>query len=128
MPISEPSLERLPVDGKSAGWPRVWATWFTEVWRQLTYNLHFPIRTITAAYTVTLSDAVILINGDLTVTLPAPGTCLDKKFTFKVINSGTGNRVIDGDGANIDGSGTKTVTTQYTSFDLVTDGTNWFVV
>lgn len=33
MAISEPSLEPLSVNAQRALWPRVWAMWFSEVWR-----------------------------------------------------------------------------------------------
>lgn len=33
MPISQPRLEKLPIEELKASWPRSWATWFTEVWQ-----------------------------------------------------------------------------------------------
>lgn len=39
MPVSEPTLDPLPIQDaggkKMAGWPRSWATFFTQVWLSL---------------------------------------------------------------------------------------------
>ena len=62
------------------------------------------------------------------MTLPAVSVGSEKRITVKVINAGGGTRTVDGNGANIDGSSSWTTTTQYDSIDVVTDGTNWFIV
>lgn len=105
-----------------------WSSWFTQVMSVLIYGQHWGVKTVAANYTCQKHDSVILLNGDITVTLPAVSVGGSKRITVKVINAGAGTRTVDGGDANIDGSATVTTTTQYTSWDFVTDGTNWFIV
>lgn len=105
-----------------------WATWFTQVLDFITFAKFWPVRTVTANYTCSKHDQVILLNADATVTLPAITSGDRKRITVKVINSGTNTRTVSGNSKNIDGAATVTTTTQYTSWDFVTDGSNWFIV
>lgn len=123
-----PISAALPVMRNMASWPKVWASFFTEVWQALNYGWHWPVVTVTSAYTVKLTDAVILVNGNITVTLPDVTKVGDKRITVKVINAGGGTRTVDGGGVNIDGAATVSTTTQYTSWDFVNDGANYFIV
>lgn len=109
-----------------ASWPRPWATWFTQIWQAISYGWLWPVRTVTGAYTVQLADAVILINGDITVTLPLIKDAGPKRITVKVINAGGGTRTVSGNGANIDGAASVTTTTQYASWDFVPDESRTF--
>ncbi len=128
MPLSTPTSQGLPVVGAMASWPRVWTGFFTEVWQQLVYGWHWQTVTVTANYTVKIADSVILLNGDVTVTLPDIKKVGPKRITVKVINAGGGTRTVDGGAVNIDGAGSVSTTTQYTSWDFVNDGANYFVV
>lgn len=105
-----------------------WQTWFTNLLNYVTFGQFWTVRTVTGNYTCTKYDSVILLNADATVTLPAVTTGEQKRITVKVINSGGGTRTVDGGAGNIDGAGTVTTTTQYDSWDFVTDGSNWFIV
>lgn len=92
MPISEPSLERLPVSGQSAMWPRVWAMWFTEVWRAvrgwrstlygtLTHDFGSINAQTQATQTVTVTGASV---GDVVIVRPTTavnGIILDGTVT-----------------------------------------------
>ena len=111
-----------------ARWTPPWAAWFTAVWTQLVYLLNAPVRTVTAAYSVVLTDSVILINGDITVTLPTAAKAQGKRITCKAINAGVGTRTVSGNGSNIDGAATWTTTTQYAAQDFVSNGTQWWTV
>lgn len=84
-------------------------------------------QTVTSNYSVQDPDRLILINGDVTVTLPDARTYIGRVITCKVINSGTGTRTIASVSGTIDGSATATTTTQYLSWDFVSDGTNWHI-
>lgn len=76
-----------------------------------------------SANSIVLADAS---GGAITVTLPSPQA--DAIVSVKKIDS-SGNAVtIDGAGANIDGSASIQITTQYDSYTLVSDGTNWWVI
>ena len=127
--IGNPPLNgKLPVEGDFAIWPPFWASWFTSVWQQLVYLLNAPVRTVTVAYQATLTDSVILINGDITVTLPTAATAEGKRITCKAINGGGGTRTVSGNGANIDGAASWTTTTQYASQDFVSNGVQWWAI
>ena len=127
--ISEPPIaSRLPAGDALAAWTQPWAHWFTQVWQQLVYLLNAPVRTVTTAYQAALTDSVILINGNITVTLPTAAKAVKKRITCKAINAGGGTRTVSGNGANIDGAATWTTTTQYVSVDLVSDGSQWWTI
>jgi len=61
-----------------------------------------------------------------TLTLPSATGNSGMRITIKKINSANTLTVATG-GGNIDGASTKTLTTQYTFFTVVADGTNWNV-
>ena len=129
MALNTPPLQAgLTVTDRLALWPKAWANWITQVWQAIFYLWLSPVRTVSAAYTVQLSDAVILMDGNITVTLPLINEAGPKRITVKVINSGGGTRTVSGNGANIDGAATVTTTTQYTAWDFVNDGSNWWVI
>lgn len=136
--INEPPISSsLTVSGEAdprrkvtglAAWPKPWANFFMQAWRQLVYLLNAPVITVTSAYQAVLTDSVILINGNVTVTLPTAAQAKDKRITAKAINAGAGTRTVSGNGSNIDGAATWTTTTQYVSADFVSNGTQWYVV
>lgn len=129
--ISEPPIaSALPVNGNLASWTKPWANFLSETWQAVNYFWFSPAKTVTTAYTIKNTDSVILINGDITVTLPAIKQAGPKRITVKMINAGGGTRTISGNGANIDGAATLTSTTQFQSFDLVPDEsfTFWNIV
>lgn len=128
MRTEPPTGRGLTVSNEMALWPGIWSSWFTEVWQQLVYLTGFPVVTITAAYQIKLTDSVVLINGNVTATLPKARDGKNKRITCKAINAGGGTRTVSGNGANIDGAGTWTTTTQYATQDFVSDGDQWWTV
>jgi hypothetical protein len=113
------------------------------------YNEKASIQNKSADYDVkSYDDVVFMTTGatDKTVTLTyalteyiytsntitSNGTEItleySKRITIKKVDSGAGNVIIDGDGANIDGSATYTIYTQYDSVTLQWDGTNWNII
>lgn len=129
--IGEPPVSSalaVDTDARLARWTPPWASWLTQVWQQLVYLLNAPVRTVTAAYQAVLTDSVILINGNITVTLPTAAAGANKIITCKAINAGGGTRTVSGNGANIDGAGTWTTTTQYTAQRFASDGVQWWTV
>jgi hypothetical protein len=86
-------------------------------------------------YTVTWVDTFVLVstgNSDRTITLPAvSATYAGKIFWFKKIDSGTGDVIIDGDGAEtIDGATTYTMTAENEWCGIILNdaGTAWELV
>lgn len=127
--INQPPLSAgLPVANEMTSWPKVWANFLTQVWQQLAYLLNAPVITTTANYQAVLTDSVILINGDVTVTLPTAAKGAGKIITCKAINAGVGTRTVSGNGSNIDGAATWTTTTQYVSQRFASNGTQWWTV
>ena len=85
----------------------------------------------TTTYTVTGNESMILVDDDtaggaVTITLPTLSQ-LSIPRTIKKIGN-TANVTIDTeDSANIDGSASATLTTQYESLTVDPDGTNWWI-
>lgn len=82
----------------------------------------------TAAYPLTATDHVVdATSGTFTITLPTAAGITGRIYVIK--NSGTGTITIATTSSQtIDGSTTKTLTTQYSGCQLISDGTNWKVV
>jgi len=85
----------------------------------------YTTTSVTAAYSATVNDCVVLADGTFTVTLPAADQCKHKRFTVK--NSGAGTITLDAATGNIDGAATKSIST-LSSIDVVCDGINFWVV
>jgi hypothetical protein len=83
-------------------------------------------------YTATVNDSVIVVNasgGSVTVTLPAAATAKGRMYNIKKTDASANSLVIDGNASEtIDGALTLTTTTQYHSFTLVCDGSNWWLI
>lgn len=85
----------------------------------------------TATYTVTAENDVIICDataGAITVNLPtASGIAGVEKTIIKT--DAVANVVIDGYGSEtINGSTTKTLTTQYEKVTIISNGTNWLII
>jgi hypothetical protein len=87
----------------------------------------------TSNYTILVGDRNKIILCDatsagFTVTLPPAATAGDGfEVSIKKVDSTSNNVTIDGEGAEtIDGDATLVITTQYVSYTLVCDGSNWF--
>ena len=91
--------------------------------------------TVTAtSYNQQYSDSILLVDDDtagstVTINLLLASLAHDGS-TLKIKKLGTtANVIIDGSGAQtIDGAATFTLTTQYESVTIVSDGTNWFII
>jgi hypothetical protein len=92
----------------------------------LTGPLVQPLATKTASYSVTVNDRIILVNaaGATTMTLPVTGSA-GQKWTIKNISTGT--CTVQGASGTIEGSSTVTLNPS-NSFDIVFDGTNFWIV
>ncbi|MBL0182164.1 MAG: hypothetical protein IPP96_07675 [Chitinophagaceae bacterium] len=90
------------------------------------------ITTKTATYTATASDYTILCNntsGAITINLPAAAGCTGRVYVIKKISGASNNVVIDGNASEtIDGVTTRTLTLQYESAAIQSNGSNWFVI
>jgi hypothetical protein len=87
-----------------------------------------------ADYTITDVDGIRTIGmttgaADKTVTLPTASDNTDRIITVKKVDSGAGDVIIDGEGAEtIDGSATRTLAIIYDSLTVQCDGTGWVIL
>ena len=95
------------------------------------------ITTVTAGvspYTATATTSINYINantttvgGPITVDLPDAAAAINKVFHIKKLGT-SGNVIVDAAGANtIDGQATMTISGQWSSMHIVSDGNNWFI-
>lgn len=82
-------------------------------------------------YTVVSTNEVVLCdttNGAITVNLPAAASNTGRRLIVKKIDSALNNVTIDASGAElIDGVTTQTLTTQWASLTLVSNGSAWYI-
>ena len=68
-------------------------------------------------------------SGCITITLAPTACALARRIDIKKIDSSVNTVTIDGNLAEtIDGSLTKVLSTQYDSYTIITDGSNWFIL
>jgi hypothetical protein len=89
------------------------------------------VKTKTANYTLTTSDAVILgdaTSGSFTLILPTAVGNSGKTFYIKKIDASANTVTIDGNGLEtIDGDIVQEIEYQNTAVTLISDGSNWYV-
>jgi molybdopterin converting factor small subunit len=91
----------------------------------LTYKIASPITTYSAGDEVAIfADAS---GGGFDVDLPASPTTGDT-YCIKKADTGAGIVRVDGNGNNIDGSATQSLSSAYDSIQIVFDGTEWFII
>lgn len=80
----------------------------------------------TNAAAVASTDYVYLVSGTTTITMP---TAVGNSNLYTIKRTGTNTVTIATTSAQtIDGSSTATLTVQYASIDLISDGANWNVI
>jgi hypothetical protein len=88
------------------------------------------ITTKTTGYSIAWSDSTVLANGAIMVILPEPSSVrAGQIFTIKNISASTVTVGRAGTGIEIDGAASDlSLTTQYESVVVQTDGTNWWKI
>lgn len=82
---------------------------------------------VTEAYTPSINDRIILCNGTFSVNLPLASRA--SGITYVIKNIGSGTITIDGySSETIDGATTKTLSAQYSSYRIISNGTAWFII
>lgn len=126
--VSESNILPVPQDQKEADLFLAIKTYMDENNNAVESLLKRPSDTKTAAYTINGSDYLVLGDstaGSFTITLPPAGKHKGQKFIIKQV--GTANSVtVDGGSINIDGATTFTLTTQYDSVAIISDGNQWW--
>ena len=89
-------------------------------------------RTVTTSGNVVSGDYLIIADataGAITMTLPPAALVPGRIYAFKRINSGANAVIVDGYAAEtIDGSATHTLTPQWNSVTIMSNGTAWFIL
>ncbi len=95
-------------------------------------SLALPITSKTANYTVTANDYTITgdaTSGNITFTLPTAVGIAGVMYVVKKIDASGNSVIIDGAGAEtIDGAASVSITTQYQSVVLQSNGANWYKI
>jgi hypothetical protein len=90
------------------------------------------IVTKTADYTATANDFTIrcdATSGAVTITLPAAASHTGRIYRVKKVDASANAVTIDGNSSEtIDGSATVSSTTQYASWTIQSNGTNWDII
>jgi len=91
-----------------------------------------PIKTVTAAYTLTSSDSTVLANASsaaFTVTLPDATTCSGREYVIKKIDSSANAVTVGVTGTQtIDGASSRSLASQYKYITVQSDGSNWYII
>ena len=104
---------------------------------ETTVNRHvdgrlFPVTSITADYTATDNDALILADATsaaITVTLRPADQSKEKFVIVKKTDNSVNAVTIDGDGSEtIDGATTVALSSQWDFKGIMSNGTAWFIV
>jgi hypothetical protein len=93
-------------------------------------QVSFPLKAVSAAYTVTAFDQVIVADASsaaFQVTLPT-AVGRTKPVVIKRVNAGNNVTVAASGGQTIDGAATQTLSTQWASLRLVPSGSNWITI
>lgn len=95
-------------------------------------GLYTNTRTVTASGAVASNDSLILANataGAITMSLPAAAGATGQIVNIKKTDASANAVTIDPDGAEtIDGAATLSFSTQYQSYTVQCDGSQWWII
>jgi hypothetical protein len=84
-----------------------------------------PVNAYASNHNLTAANGLVLVSGNSTMFLPNPSTMAGRTLDIK--NIGTGTMVIDSSGYMIDNMLTIVSSTQYSSFTIECDGTQYWL-
>ncbi|MBC7850716.1 MAG: hypothetical protein H7Y31_13325 [Chitinophagaceae bacterium] len=94
-------------------------------------SVSLPITVKTGAYTAAASDYTIVVNnsGTVTIALPAAATSAGRVYIIKKISGAANDVIIDPNGSEtIDAVTTRTITVQFDTWMIQSDGTSWYII
>lgn len=94
-------------------------------------SVNVPVVTTTANYTLLGSDDIVLCgqSSPITITLPNPSGMTGRTVTIKDKGAALNNNItVSPASGTIDGAASKIINANYGLMNLVTDGTNWFLL
>ena len=88
----------------------------------------WTLKHVSTNYTASDGDCVLVdaSSGNITITLPEPSK--DIQVNVKKIDSSSNIVIVMPNGGSIDGEASKEISTQYESYFLVSDGSNWYII
>jgi hypothetical protein len=93
-------------------------------------RLRLPVSTKTSGpYTILATDFLVIgdtTSGSFSILLPATPAAGDTYCVKKSVAANT--LTLDGNGKNIDGTASIAITTQYTSYTVIYNGTEWSII
>lgn len=113
-----------PADGEDG-----WASEVNDNFDTVDSELSESVTTQTSDYTASDNDTVLAdaSGGDITITLPAPDD--EIKVIIKKIDSSSNTVTVATPGSEtIDGQSSLSISAQYVSRSIVSDGSNYFIV
>jgi hypothetical protein len=87
-----------------------------------------PIATVATNTTLTVSHYTVLVDasaGDVTITLPSAASAANRIYNVKRVSAGVNDVIVSG---TIDGESSVTLTKQYTTLTIQSDGTSWWII
>jgi len=94
-------------------------------------STNVPVRSVSTTYTALPTDGVILADATsaaFTVTLPAAANVTNQMYVVKKVDA-SNTVTVDADGSEtIDGATTHSLSSQYDSVHVVSDGSNWHII
>jgi hypothetical protein len=103
--------------------------YFTPVASRKTIGYKRNVTLATGSLTAAV-DSCVIASGSFTITLPNPSTVgSGAEILVKKTSTGTSTVTISASAGTIDGATTTTLTTQYSSYTFISDGsTNWWII
>tara|TARA_R110002012_G_scaffold12735_1_gene56227 strand:- start:18856 stop:19455 length:600 start_codon:yes stop_codon:yes gene_type:complete len=103
----------------------------TDDWSFKRLGMHVG-SSITSSGSVSVGTATFYLvstsGADVTVGLPAANTCTNMVLSFKKLLAAN-NMILDPDGSEtIDGAATKSFSDRWTFVNIISNGTNWFIL
>lgn len=87
------------------------------------------VRAVSTSQTLLTTDGTLIASGTITLTLPPSSGLSGKVYRIKKTDSSATTVTLDGNASEtIDGSLTLAINTQYEAIEIVTDGSNWYVI
>lgn len=96
----------------------------------LVTDQNHPVTLLETSRQVTVGESMIVVDASasaVTVTLPLAKAANQKRLAFKKIDPGSNQVIITGNGAEtIDGANTSTISVQYATLEIVSNGLTWY--
>ena len=84
---------------------------------------------VSATSTLNVLKCVVLVNTTATINLPDATTCSGRIYYIKSVTAAITVTITPNGAQTIDGSNaSRTITTQYKGLEIISDGSNWYII